>query len=162
MKAGRPPKPPAPQPRKQRPGLYVRIPSHLRNELRNHLKDNPEPGLTQDAVVASALDAFLHTPAPDDILYDRLDRMTLQQDAINRRMEMMGLAFTEYLLYWFKLWPDYSPEETTRRRAKAPDRLTKYLSSLRSVVTGQTKDSLDLLDPDAIDSFLARRQKTSH
>lgn len=161
MKAGRPPQPKPQAPRTQRPQLKVRIPSHLRNEIRNHLKAHRRPGLTQDRLVASALAAFLHKAAPDEVLYSRLARMSLQQEEIAARVEMLGLVLTEYLSSWFRLWPELSPDEKPRRRGAASEMLTKYLSSLHRAVTAETPESLDLLDPEAIAHFLrANRRQT--
>ena len=138
----------------QRRQLKVRLPQAVVDEVKSFLRANRGQGWTQDQFIQTAIHAYLHESPPDEVLYRRLDRMQINQERINDRIEMVGQQFFEYLFYWFRLWPETSNNETLTRRKKGTENLIKWLQSLKRAVEDRSGAVPDILDEKKLDAFL--------
>ena len=144
--------------------LKVRVPAVVRQEIRSYIRAHKEYRLTQDQLVLNALHSYMDMTkeSPDAILYRRLDRLQRDQERISTRVDMIGQMFTEFLFYWFRLWPELSQEVSKKRRRKAVELLSRYLSSLNGSLTRGTDEAIDILDLESIEQYLTRSSSTTH
>ena len=143
----------------QRRQFKVRLPQEVVNEVKSFLRENRTHGWTQDQFVQTAIHAYLHESAPDEVLFRRLDRMQLSQEKINDQVQMIGQVFLEYVYYWFRLWPETSKNETLTRRKKGTENLIKWLQSLKRAVEDRSGAAPNILDKESIDAYLEKWQE---
>ena len=142
----------------QRAKLTVRLSPHIVEQMRTYMRNNRARGRTQDQFVESAIHAYLHESPPDEVLYRRLDRMQINQEKINSRVQMMGQLFFEYLFYWFRLWPDIPDGKKLQSRRAATENLVKWLVSLKRSVVAHDSGS-PVLTEESLDAYLKTLQE---
>ncbi|HUX22938.1 MAG TPA: hypothetical protein VMW69_17000 [Spirochaetia bacterium] len=142
----------------QRAKLTVRLSPSIVDQMRDYVHTNRAQGWTQDQFVESAIHAYLRESPPDEVLYRRLDRMQINQEKINNRLQMMGQLFLEYMFYWFRLWPDIPSERKLQSRRTATENLVKWLLSLKRSVVAHDSGS-PVLSEESLVAYLKTLQQ---